>query len=246
MADDGSTRSVGRWAMGFTKLRLPAVLALIGVAAFINFLQVKANEETDDLVSPAAVWTPDDDDLADIVQACQNEADYGRCFVDEMGNLAPSEAVSFSQSLLKENPSHAGYLKDLREAGAVDLGIVSYPGAAGFTQGWVLVNGTPPIVNVDDLKLLPDSTMQKDPQFKALQGKYPRIELAIDESERKADVLPQTLPLGNGSERFVIGYILKEPCQTCPALAHASFSFDFDPTGKFAGARFLKVIPLAP
>src|ERR1051326_5156212 len=76
--------------MGLTKLRLPVVLALIGMAAFINFLQVKANEETDDAVSPAAVWTPDDDDLADIVQACDGAVDYGRCFVDQMGSLAPS------------------------------------------------------------------------------------------------------------------------------------------------------------
>jgi hypothetical protein len=230
--------------MGFTKLRLPAVLVLICLAAFVNFLQVKANEETDDVVGPAAVWTPDDDDLADIVDACHAKADYGRCFVDEMSNLAPSDAVSFSQMLLRQSPSRAGYLKDLREAGTVDLGIVAYPGTAGFTQGWVLVNGTPTVVNVDDLKLLPQSAMERDPQFRALQAEYPRVRLSVEGDLRKTDTMPQILPLAGGSQRFVIDYALKDPCQTCPVIAHAGFSFDFDATGKFLGARFMRITPL--
>lgn len=228
--------------MGFTKLRLPAVLGLICIAAFVNFLQVKANEETDDAVNPAAVWTPDDDDLADIVETCQSEADYGRCFVDQMGNFAPSEAVSFSQALLQQTPSRAGYLKALHEAGPVDLGIVAYPGAGGFTQGWVLVNGTPAIINVDDLTLLPKSSLENDPQYKALHLKYPRMRLAVEDDHRKEDMMPQVLELREGSQRFLIDYALKEPCQTCPALAYATFSFDFDPTGKFLGAKFSKII----
>ena len=231
--------------MGFRSLRLPAVLTLVCIAAFINFLQVKANEETADAVSPSAIWTPDDDDLADIVQACQSESNYGKCFVDQMENFAPSEAVSFSQSLMQQTPSRAGYLKDLHEAGSVDLGIVAYPGTAGFTQGWVLVNGTPAIVNVDDLKLLPRAAMENDPQFKALETKYPRLQLSVEEDHRKADVLPQILPLGGGSQRFLIDYALKEPCQPCRAVAQATFGFDFDPTGKFLGVKFLKVLPSA-
>jgi len=230
--------------MGFRKLRLPAVLVLICIAAFVNFLQVKANEETDDAVSPGAVWSPDDDDLADIVQACQPEADYNRCFVEQMGDFAPSEAVSFSQSLLQQTPSRAGYLKALQEAGPVDLGTVAYPGAGGFTQGWVLVNGTPAIVNVDDLDLLPQSALENDPQFKMLRMKYPRLRLSVEDDHRKADMMPQVLPLGEGSQRFVIDYALKEPCLTCPVIARANFGFDFDPAGKFLGARFIKITPL--
>jgi hypothetical protein len=230
--------------MGLTKLRLPAILALICAAAFVNFLQVKANEETDDAVSPSAVWTPDDDDLADITEACQTETDYGRCFINQMDNLAPSEAVSFSQSLLQQIPSRAGYLKALQEAGPVDLGMVAYPGVGGFTQGWVLVNGTPPIVNVDDIQLLPKSAMENNPQFKALREQYPRMRLSVEADQRKADMMPEIQPLGGGSQRFLIDYGLKEPCQACPAIAHATFGFDFDSTGKFQGAKFVKIIPV--
>ena len=227
--------------MGLTKLRLPAILFLICIAAFVNFLQVKANEETDDGISPAAVWNPDEDDLADIVDACQAGTDYGRCFIEEMGNFAPSEAVAFSQSLLRQNPAHAGYLKDVREAGAVDLGIVAYPSAAGFTQGWVLINGTPSIIDVDDYNLLPQPAMEKEPQFQALKIRYPHLRLVVEEAGRGADVMPPIISLGDGSQRFVIDYALKEPCHTCPAVAHASFGFDFDTAGKFLGAKFIKI-----
>ena len=229
--------------MGFRQLRLPAVLVLICIAAFVNFLQVKANEETDDAVSPGAVWSPDDDDLADIVQACQPEADYNRCFVDQMGDFAPSEAISFSQSLLEQTPSRAGYLKGLREAGPVDLGTVAYPSAGSFTQGWVLVNGTPAIVNVDDFSLLPQSALENDPQFKALRLKYPRLRLSVEDDQRKTDMMPEVLQLGQGSQRFVIDYALKEPCLTCPVIAHSSFGFDFDPTGKLLGVKYIKTLP---
>jgi len=144
---------------------------------------------------------------------------------------------------MEQGSSRAGYLQNLREAGPVDLGTVAYPGAAGFTQGWVLVNGTPAIVNVDDLQSLPQAAMEKNALFKALKDKYPRVRLAVDEGARKPDLMPQILTLGQGRERFIVGYALKEPCQTCPAVAHANFGFDFDATGKFMGTKFIQISP---
>jgi hypothetical protein len=231
--------------MDFGKLRLPAALVLICVASFVTFLQVKANEETDDPVGPAAIWSPDADDLSDIAQSCNAEPDYGRCFLDQMENFASSEAVEFSQSLLEQTPSGAGYLrvgylKDVREAGTVDLGLVAYPRAGGPSQGWVLLNGAPPIINVDDLSRLPQSEMEKDPQFNALRKIYPEIKLSVDAGERQEGAMPEVRSLDNGKQRFVIGYSL-DACSTCPAIAHASFGFDFDASGKFMSARFLQV-----
>ena len=46
----------------------------------------------------------------------------------------------------------------------------------------------------------------------------------------------------DGSQRFVINYSLKEPCQACPTVGHARYGFDFDPTGKFLGVKFIKVV----
>jgi len=224
--------------MDLGKLRLPAVVALICIASFVTFLQVKANQDTDDPVGSAAVWTPDSDDLSEIAQACNAASDYGKCFLDQMENYASSEAVEFSQSLLEQSPFHTGYLKELREAGAVDLGLVAYPRSQGTGEGWVLLNGTPEIVNAEDLNRLPQPAMEKDPQFAALRKSHPRIALSAGAGGNAA---PEILNLENGGQRFVIGYLLQENCPACRPVARASFGFDFDVTGKFLGAKFLKV-----
>src|SRR5438309_6222828 len=153
------------WAMKFWRFRFPAAMALIVIASFVTFMQVKANEETDDPITPSAVWNAESDDLAEIAESCNAERDYGRCFVEQMGNFASSEAVAFSRWMLEQKPSRAGYLQEMRESGAVDVGVVVYPQAGGSSRGWVLLNGMPAIVNVDDLALLPQSAMEKDPRM---------------------------------------------------------------------------------
>lgn len=229
--------------MEFKKLKLPAAVVLVCMAFFVTFIQVKANEDTDDPVGPSAVWNPDSSDLDDIAKACQTEpaAGYGRCFVDQMGAFASSEAVSFSQALLLQVPSRAGYLTGLREAGPVDLGYVAYPDATQTTQGWVLVNGTPAIVDVDDLDKLPHAAMDKDPQFEVLRRNHPAIALSLEAGDRGAGSMPAMLALGEGSQRFIVNYSLKQPCRGCPILAHAGFAFDFDATGKFLGIKFIQI-----
>lgn len=231
--------------MTLAQWKLPAALALVFGAFFVTFLQVKANEETDDPVNESAVWTPDAADLTEIAQSCQ-PADtyaYNKCFIDQMGGLASSEAVAFSQALMEGKVSRVGYLSGLHEAGPVDLGFVDYPGTDDLNQGWVLVNGAPSIVNVDDLTLLPQPAMERDSQFKVLRETHPQLQLAAENDERSRDCLPEMLALGNGDQRFVINYSLREPCSGCKPVAHASFGFDFDAAGKFLGVRFLKLTP---
>ena len=229
--------------MNFWGFRLPAALALLVIASFVTFMQVKANEETDDPITPSAVWNAENDDLSEIAESCSAERDYGRCFVEQMGNFASSEAVAFSKSLLEQKPSRAGYLKEMRESGVVDLGVVVYPRAGESSSGWVLLNGMPAIVNVDDFALLPQSAMEKDPQFIALRKSHPQFHLAVDADQRQA-AMPQTLGLSNGGQRFVIGYVLRDACSSCPAIAHAGFGFDFDAAGQFMGVKFMQISPI--
>jgi hypothetical protein len=233
--------------MGLAKLKLPVALALVGIAFFVTFMQVKANEETDDPVSVSAVWSPESDDLAEISQACSAEpapgSAYNKCFIDQMGGYASSEAVAFTQSLVEQTPSHAGYLSDLREAGPIDLGLVTYPNSQELSRGWVLVNGMPAIVDVDNLQILPQPVMERDPQYHALHLKYPQLRLAVVNDDRAANAQPEIHMLSDGSQQFIIGYSLKEPCSTCQPVAHANFGFNFDPTGKFLGVSFIKLVP---
>ena len=219
-------------------------MALIVIASFVTFMQVKANEETDDPITPSAVWNAESDDLAEIAESCNAERDYGRCFVEQMGNFASSEAVAFSRWMLEQKPSRAGYLQEMRESGAVDVGVVVYPQAGGSSRGWVLLNGMPAIVNVDDLALLPQSAMEKDPRMIALRKSYPHLSLAVDTDQRQADAMPQTLGLSNGGQRFIIDYLLRDSCSSCPAVAHAGFGFDFDAAGQFLGVKFMQISPV--
>ncbi len=230
--------------MGLAKVKLPVALALLGMASFVTFMQVKANEETDDPVSSSAVWNPESNDLSEIAQACKAQPGpaYNKCFIDQMGDYASSEAVAFSQLLAQQTPAHAGYLSDLREAGPIDLGLVTYPNSGEIGRGWVLVNGVPSIVDVDNFTILPQSVMEKDPQFNALRLKYPQLKLTVVNDDRSPAASPEMHTLGDGSQQFVISYSLKEPCSTCQPVAHASFGFSFDPTGKFLGVKFIKVV----
>lgn len=228
--------------MGFRK-RLVAILAVIGVASLVTFLQVEANHETDDQIGDDAVWNAGKDDLRAIDQACKNSspAGYSECFIDQMGGYASSDAVAFTQMLASQKPQRLGYLAGMRESGIVDLGYVAYPGNAQPSQGWALMNGVPALINVDDFSLLPKAEMEKDGLFKALRKDHPTLQLAVMDDQRQPGSSPQVEPLARGGNRFVVPYSLKEDCTNCAAIAFASFGFDFDAAGQFLGVKFLGV-----
>jgi hypothetical protein len=112
--------------------------------------------------------------------------------------------------------------------------------------GWALVNGIPPMVNLDDVAILPKSAMEKDPQYVALRQSHPQMQLVVNDEERKADTSPQIDRLPGEGERFVVPYSLQEPCAGCAPLAQASFGFDFNDAGKLVGIKFLKVEKVQP
>ncbi|HEX9255601.1 MAG TPA: hypothetical protein VF938_08640 [Candidatus Angelobacter sp.] len=228
--------------MSFRK-RLAAALAIVGVASLLTFLQVEANEETDDQISDDAVWNAGNDDLRAIDQACQNAsaAGYSECFIDQMGGYASSDAVAFTQLLASQKPQRLGYLSGMRESGIVDLGYVAYPGNAQPSQGWTLMNGVPALINVDNLSILPQAEMEKDARFKALRNDHPTLQLTVMDEERQPGSSPQIQPLGEGGNRFVVPYSLKEDCTGCVPIAHANFGFDFDAAGQFLGVKFLSI-----
>ena len=228
--------------MSFRK-RLVAALAIVGVASLLTFLQVEANEETDDQIGDEAVWNAGNDDLRAIEQACNNASatGYTDCFIDQMGGYASSEAVAFTELLTSQKPQRLGYLAGMRESGIVDLGYVAYPGNAQPSQGWALLNGVPALINVDDLSLLPKAELEKDARFKALRNDHPRLQLAVIDKQRQPGSAPKIEPLGEGGNRFVVPYSLKEDCAGCGAIANANFGFDFDAAGKFLGVKFLGI-----
>jgi hypothetical protein len=234
--------------MTLLKRRIAGALVVIGVASLITFLQVEANHETDDQISEEAIWNAGPGDLSAIGQACKitDAARYRECFIEQMGDYASSDAVAFTQMLASQKKPRLGYLVDLREYGVVDLGYVVYPGNGNMHPGWALVNGIPPMVNLDDVAILPKSAMEKDPQYVALRQSHPQMQLVVNDEERKADTSPQIDRLPGEGERFVVPYSLQEPCAGCAPLAQASFGFDFNDAGKLVGIKFLKVEKVQP
>lgn len=234
--------------MTLLKRRIAGALAVIGLASLITFLQVEANHETDDQVSEEAIWNAGPEDLSAIGQACKitDPARYRDCFIEQMGEYASSDAVAFSQMMASQKSPRLGYLASLREYGVVDLGYVVYPGNGNMHQGWALVNGIPAMVSLDDVAVLPKSAMEKDPQYTELRQNHPRMQLVVNDNQRKADTSPQIEQLPREGERFVIPYSLQDPCANCAPLAQANFGFDFNDAGKLVGIKFLKVEKAQP
>ncbi len=234
--------------MTLLKRRIAGILAIIGVASLITFLQVEANHETEDQIGEEAIWNAGPEDLGAISQACKkiDSARYQECFVEQMGEYASSDAVAFAEMMASQKSRRLGYLTGLREYGLVDLGYVVYPGNEHTHQGWALLNGIPTVVNLDDVTMLPKSAMEKDAEYVALRQSHPHMQLAVNDEQRKADTSPQIEPLPGDGERFAVPYSLQEPCANCAPLAQAIFGFDFTEAGKFLGIKFLRVEKLNP
>lgn len=229
--------------MTFMRRRMTAALAVIGIASLVTFLQVEANHETDDQIGDEAVWNATDSDLSAINQACKNSeaAGFNDCFIEQMGEYASSDAVAFTQQLASEQARRLGYLAGMNESGLVDIGYVVYPGSASPHQGWVLMNGIPAVINVDDVARLPKREMEKSAEYIALSKSYPQMQLVVNDDQRKAESAPQIDRLAEGGERFVIPYTLQRPCTGCTPVAKASFGYDFNGAGKFLGIKFLNI-----
>ena len=226
----------------WTKAKLAAALVILALASFVVFVEVEASEDSDEQIGPAAVWTPAANDLAQISQACKaaRGTDYTSCFITQMSALgAASEAVAFTRAYAEQNHGTVAFLKGFRPVDSVDLGYASFPAAADFDQRWLLLNGSPAIIDVDDFSLLPQTEMEKDPAFAALRKRYPKITLF--DGDRSSDSLPEMQTRADGAEEFAIDYPLKDQCRACPTLGTARFSFEFDPTGRLVKTKFLDV-----
>src|ERR1700730_2066980 len=143
--------------MTWVKSRIAAAFMVIATASLVTLLQVEANRETDDQFGEEAVWNPADTDLSAISQACkeQEAAGFSDCFIEQMGGYTSSYAVAFAQKLASQKSPRLGYLAGIHESGLVDLGYVVYPGNSEQHPGWVLMNGIPTLVSLDDVAILP-------------------------------------------------------------------------------------------
>ena len=192
-------------------------------------------------IGSGAVWQPGMQFMQSVRLACSNAgSNYGDCLISQMpGAGAPPKAVAFSRLLERESDGQIGYMRDFHKTGRVDIAYVYYPIRANENQGCLLVNGSPPIIDVDDLKLLAEDRMKSDPSYAALASANLKVE--IFPGDRGGTTYPEVEALPQGGQRFIVSYYLLKGCHACARLGTASFAFDFDSAGKFLGTRFLRV-----
>ena len=159
------------------------------------------------------------------------------CFAAEMKKAgASAAAVEFSRQL-----GEPGFVRDFRAAGPVDIAYVLYPYRANENQSWVIVNGTPPAVDVDNSKLVTIAAraLKNNASYTGLAKTHP--DLSPWPGDRYSTEIPDVEMGANGGVHIIVNYRLREKCHSCAVLGHAWYSFEFDAKGIFAGARLMAI-----
>lgn len=159
------------------------------------------------------------------------------CFATEMKKAGASAvAVEFSRQL-----GEPGFVRDFRAAGPVDIAYVLYPYRANENQSWVIVNGTPPAIDVDNSKLVTIAAraLKNNASYTGLAKAHP--DLSPWPGDRYSTEIPDVEMGANGGVHIIVNYRLREKCHSCAVLGHAWYSFEFDAKGIFAGARLMAI-----
>jgi len=221
------------------------LLAVVGVAGCLAAQSLKAQSQTDPAkISGVAVWQVSQPFLAALHAACDKSSGSGdpECLIGQMAKAgAPAGGISFTRELYKESHGEFGILTGFQGEGPVAFGWVTYPLRANTNYGLVLVNGRPPIVDVEDLKLLDRKTMEQSDQFQDLKRQFPKVDLWPGDRDGKIWPNSQTGP--DGGIQFTVGYPLLNGCHACANAGFAIFNWNFDAQGKFLGTAFMGMTP---
>lgn len=188
------------------------------------------------VVGPEAVWYPDPSFRERVIERCSSPRVrlFGECFVSVMkdSNASP-RAIGFTKSI-----GNTGYLRGFREAGIVDIAFVEYPFRANENYGCFLVNGDPPVINIDDYDILQKIDLRKDSQFTEIAATFPKVDIWPGDRYGADCITPDTL---KERQRFLVTYRLLNGCHACDLLGLVRVAFEFDRAGKFTGAELLEV-----
>ncbi len=204
--------------------------ALLAIAAIAH---VAAAAER---VTPAAVWRPD----AGFMQRFHAQCDARRgnafdaCFVAAMAKAgAAPAALDFARRLDGE-----AYLQRLDETGGpVAVARVFYPFRANENDAWLLVNGAPPLIDVDDSHFLALDAMRAALSYREIERRFPNVTFwPGDRGAARPEVRM-------GGQQFIVGYLLRDQCHACAVVGEARFAFNFDHSGRLLGTRLVSVVP---
>jgi hypothetical protein len=187
-------------------------------------------------VTAAAVWRPDSGFMSRFHARCDGLGGkaFDACFVASMAKAgAAPAALGFARRLDSE-----AYLQALAEAGGpVAVAHVFYPFRANENDAWLLVNGRPDLIDVDDQHHLALAALRSAAAYRAIARHY--REVSFWPGDRGA-AGPQ---VAAGGRQFIVDYRLRNLCHACAIVGHVRFVFDFDATGTFLGTRLISVVP---
>lgn len=195
-------------------------------------------------IGASAVWQVSPEFIANAPSTCANSSHSkdGECLLDQMTKAGASPvAVNFTRELYKESHGQFGIMTGFQGEGLVSFAWITYPLRANTMYGFVLVNGKPSIIDVEDLKLLDRKTMEQSPQYQDLKIQFPKVDLWPGDRDGKIWPNSQTGP--NGGIQFTVAYPLLNGCHACASAGAAIFNWNFDAQGKFQGTAFQGLTP---
>ena len=188
-----------------------------------------------DRVTAAAVWRPANGFMRRFHQQCDGRSgkEFDACFAAAMAQAGASPAaLAFTRRLDNE-----AYLEALDETpGPVAVAHVFYPFRANENDAWLLVNGAPPLIDVDDRRHLDLAALRSSPAYAAICRHYPHVSFWPGDRGAAA---PQ---IGRNGREFVVGYLLRDLCHACATVGHVRFAFEFDTAGKFLGTQLVSIV----
>ena len=191
----------------------------------------------DQRIGPDAAWNPDSSFRHRVLERCSTgeATDFGACFVDVMKDSgAPSEAIAFTKHI-----GNAGYMTAFQTGGTTDIARIFYPFRANENYGCYLVNGNPPIIDIDDNNILKKIDLTKNKVYEEILRNFPRVNLWP--GDRYAADCIKGENLSEKGKRFIASYRLQDGCHACEPLGTALIAFDFDSLGAFVAAKLLEV-----
>jgi hypothetical protein len=199
-------------------------------------------------ITAASVWHMPSTFLATANKACASASggapsNFADCFISQMSKAGASPAaVAFTRMLQRQSGGDVGIMTGFNPVvGPVNVAFVTYPLRANTNNGILFVNGTPKIINAEDLKLLDQASMQQSPQFQNTKNQFPNV--AVWPGDRDGTTWPNSNSNSEGGVSFTLGYPLINGCHACARAGFAEFNWKFGPTGKFLGTVFMGMTP---
>ena len=197
-------------------------------------------------ITAASVWQMPSTFLAAAHKACDNlpqPSSYADCFINQMSKAGASPAaVAFTRELQKQSNGDVGIMSGFDKVGpVVDVAFITYPLRANTNNGLLFVNGTPRIINAEDLSLLNQTEMQQSPQFQNTKAQFANV--SVWPGDRDGTTWPNSNPNSERGVSFTLGYPLINGCHACERAGFAEFNWKFGPAGKFLGTTFMGMTP---